>query len=107
MKKILKNCESGRSMVEIVGVLGVMGLISVAAFVLIRSGMASQKRSRAADEVATLVASARALSAEREDFSNLPPYSATLASTSTAAKLAGALLGANAAVATPLSSSSS
>ena len=51
-----KKHESGRSMVEMVGVLAVMGLITAAAFVLIRSGMASQRRNRAIDDVSTIVA---------------------------------------------------
>lgn len=104
MKKSLH--ESGRSMVELVGVLSITGLITAGAFVLIRSGMASQKRSRTADEVATIVAGTRALSAEKEDFSNLPAAPTSYTLTGGPAKLAGALLGANAGVATPLSSSS-
>ena len=56
MKKQNKKHESGRSMVEMVGVLAVMGLITAAAFVLIRSGMASQRRNRAIDDVSTIVA---------------------------------------------------
>ena len=51
-----KKYESGRSMVEMVGVLAVMGLITAGAFVLMRSGMATQKRNRAVDDVATIVA---------------------------------------------------
>ena len=71
MKKILKNCESGRSMVEIVGVLAVMGLITAGAFVLIRGGSAAQKRSRAMDDVAVIAENIRGLYAESDDFSDL------------------------------------
>lgn len=71
MKKILKNCESGRSMVEIVGVLAVMGLITAGAFVLIRGGSAAQKRSRAMDDVAVIAENIRGLYAESDDFKDL------------------------------------
>ena len=71
MKKILKNHESGRSMIEIVGVLAVMGLITAGAFVLIRSGGATQKRSRAMDDVAVIAENIRGLYAESDDFSEL------------------------------------
>ena len=69
-----KNHESGRSMVEIIGVLAVMGLITAGAFALVRSGMASQKRNRAADEIANIVSTIRTLSAGADDFSNLSKY---------------------------------
>ena len=71
MTKILKNCESGRSMIEIVGVLAVMGLITAGAFVLIRGGSATQKRSRAMDDVAVIAENIRGLYAESDDFKDL------------------------------------
>ncbi len=51
----IRKRESGRSMIEMVGVLAITGLLTAGAFVLISSGMASQKRNRAADEIATIV----------------------------------------------------
>ena len=54
MKKQSKKPESGRSMIEMVGVLAVMGLISAGAFVLLRSGMSSQKRNRIQDEIGNI-----------------------------------------------------
>jgi len=66
-----KKYESGRSMVEMVGVLAVMGLITAGAFVLMRSGMASQKRNRVQDEIANIVSTIRTLSAGADNFSNL------------------------------------
>ena len=63
--------ESGRSMVEIVGVMAVMGLITAGAFVLVRGGAATQKRSRAMDEVAVIAENIRGLFAESNDFSEL------------------------------------
>lgn len=72
MKIQNNNPESGRSMIEMVGVIALMGLLSAAAFVLIQSGMKAQKISRTADEVSTLVGNVRALAAEKGDFSVLP-----------------------------------
>ena len=69
--KQTKKIESGRSMVEMVGVLAVMGLITAGAFVLMRSGMATQKRNRAQDEVANIVSTIRTLSAGSDTFANL------------------------------------
>ena len=71
MKKTRKH-ESGRSMIEIVGVLAITGLLTAGAFVLIQSGMSSQKRNRAADEINTLAQAARAFSAAKGNFYNLP-----------------------------------
>ena len=70
--KIQQNHESGRSLIEMVGVLALMGLLTAVAFVLVQSGMTAQKISRVADEVNTLVANVRAVAAEKGDFGNLP-----------------------------------
>ncbi len=67
--------EAGRSMIEMVGVLAITGLLTAGAFVLIQSGMSSQKRKRATDEVNMLAQSVRALTAEGENFNNLPAAS--------------------------------
>ena len=72
MVKQNKKHESGRSMVEVVGVLAIMGLVTAAAFVLIDAGMKSQRMSRTADEIDTLAANVRTLSVDGKDFSNLP-----------------------------------
>ncbi len=74
MKKYNES-ESGRSMVEMIGVLSVMGLITAGAFALINSGMASQRISRANDDVANIVENVRALFAESENYDNLPAAS--------------------------------
>ena len=68
MKNI--KSESGRSMVEIVGVLAVMGLITAGAFVLISSGMATQKRNTVVDDVGNIVQVYRSVFAEGKSFSN-------------------------------------
>jgi len=65
-----KKTESGRSMVEIVGVLAVMGLITAGAFVLITSGMATQKRNTVADDVGNIVQVYRSVFAEGKTFDN-------------------------------------
>lgn len=64
--------ESGRSMIEMVGVLAVMGLITAGAFVLIRSGMSSQRRNRAVTEVANIAAIIREAYAEATNLDVLP-----------------------------------
>ena len=64
--------ESGRSMVELIGVLSVMGMITAGAFALIHSGQASRRISRADDDVSNIAMNIRALMAESDDFSNLP-----------------------------------
>lgn len=71
MTKFYKAHESGRSMVEIVGVLGVMGLISIGAFVLIRSGMTNQKRTMVMDDVASIVTGVHALFADYDDYGKM------------------------------------
>ena len=75
--KQTRRHESGRSMVEMVGVLAVMGLITAGAFVLLRSGMASQRRNRVQDEVANIVSTIRTLSAGSDTFANLASDGAT------------------------------
>ena len=82
-----KKHESGRSMIEMVGVLALMGLLTAVAFLLIQSGMVSQKVARTADEINTLVGNVRGIAAEKGDFSNLP-----LCSNNNAKKLAAAIL---------------
>lgn len=61
IKKANKKHETGRSMIEMVGVLAIMGLVTAAAFVLITSAMRSQKISRADDDISALVAGVRLL----------------------------------------------
>lgn len=73
MKQIkkTKKQESGRSMIEMVGVLAVMGLITAGAFVLITSAMRSQKISRVDDDVSAIVAGTRLLYNSQENFAGL------------------------------------
>lgn len=63
--------ESGRSMVEMVGVLAIMGLLTAGAFVLISYALNTEKRSRVTDDVTTIVSGVRTLHSGYDDFSNL------------------------------------
>ena len=67
-----RKSESGRSMVEIIGVLAIGALLTSGAVVLIQSGMESQKRSRTVDEVEALVSAARLATMGTGDYSSFP-----------------------------------
>ena len=82
MKKTKKQ-ESGRSMIEMVGVLAIMGLVTAGAFILIQSGLTSQKISRTSDELDILVSNARSMTAQSDNFGSL---GTTMASGKTLAK---------------------
>ena len=71
MSGIYRQQESGRSMIEIIGVLAIMGLMTVAAFVLIRNGMATQKRNVVIDDVSKIMTGVRTLYADYDDLSSL------------------------------------
>ena len=77
MKKQIKKQESGRSMIEMVGVLAVMGLITAAAFVLINSAMSSQRLSRVDDDVSGIVNGVRLLYNASADFTGVDGKTAT------------------------------
>lgn len=63
--------ESGRSMIEMLGVLAIMGVITVGAIGMISYAMSSQKRTAVNDEVAQIVTGVRQLLGEYDDFSNI------------------------------------
>ena len=63
--------ESGRSMIEMVGVLAIMGIITAGAVVLISTAINTQKRSRVTDDVTAIVSGVRTVLGEYDDFSNL------------------------------------
>ena len=63
--------ESGRSMIEMVGVLAIMGMLTAAAFALISLGINRQKQSRVTDDVVTIVSGVRTLLGDYDDFSNI------------------------------------
>ena len=63
--------EYGRSMIEMLGVLAIMGVITVGAIGLISTAMRTQKRSTVNDEVIEIVTGVRQLLGEYDDFSNI------------------------------------
>lgn len=65
------NQESGRSMIEMLGVLAIMGVITVGAIGMISSAMRTQKLTTVNDQVVQMVTMVRNLHAEYDDFSNM------------------------------------
>ena len=63
--------EYGRSMIEMLGVLAIMGVITVGAIGLISTAMRTQKRSAVNDEVIAIVTGVRQLLGEYDVFSNI------------------------------------
>ena len=63
--------ESGRSMIEMVGVLAIMGMLTATAFALISLGINRQKQARVTDDVVTIVSGVRSLLGDYDDFSNI------------------------------------
>ncbi len=63
--------ESGRSMIEMVGVLAIMGMLTATAFVLISLGINRQKQARVIDDVGLIVSGVRGLLGDYDDFSNI------------------------------------
>lgn len=63
--------ESGRSMIEMLGVLAIMGVITVGAIGMISYAMRSQKRNTVNDEATQIVTGVRQLLGEYDDFSGI------------------------------------
>lgn len=63
--------ESGRSMIEMLGVLAIMGVITVGAIAMISTAMRTQKHNTTNDDVAQIVLGVRQLLGEYDDFSNI------------------------------------
>ncbi len=63
--------ESGRSMIEMLGVLAIMGVITAGAISMISYAMRMQKQSRVNDEVYQIVLGVRQILGEYDDFSNI------------------------------------
>lgn len=68
---IFKNHESGRSMIEMLGVLAIMGVITVAAVQMIGAALRSQKRTTVQDEIAQITTGVRQLLGDYDDFSGI------------------------------------
>lgn len=63
--------ESGRSMIEMLGVLAIMGVITVGAISMISYAMRMQKQSTVNDEVYQIVLGVRQLLGEYDDFTRI------------------------------------
>ena len=63
--------ESGRSMIEMLGVLANMGVLTVGAIGLISTAMRTQKRNTVNEEVLQMVTGVRQLLGEYDDFSHI------------------------------------
>ena len=63
--------ESGRSMIEMLGVLAIMGLITVGAISMISYAMRMQKQSTVNDDVYQVVLGVRQLLGEYDDFTRI------------------------------------
>lgn len=63
--------ESGRSMIEMLGVLAIMGVITVGAIGMISTAMRTQKRSAVNDDVIQIVTGVRQLLGEFDDYSHI------------------------------------
>ncbi|MBQ2845298.1 MAG: hypothetical protein IJE79_04750 [Alphaproteobacteria bacterium] len=63
--------ESGRSMIEMLGVLAIMGVITVGAIGMISTAMRTQKLTMVNDQVVQMVTMVRNLHAEYDDFSSM------------------------------------
>ncbi len=63
--------ESGRSMIEMLGVLAIMGVITIGAVGMISAAMRMQKRTAVNDEIIQIVSSVRQLLGEYDDYSNI------------------------------------
>lgn len=63
--------ESGRSMIEMLGVLAIMGVITVGAIGMISTAMRTQKRTSVNDEVLQMVTQVRTLLGEYDDYSHI------------------------------------
>ena len=58
-------------MIEMLGVLAIMGIITVGAITMIAYAMRSQKRATVGDEITQIVTGVRQLLGEYDDFSNI------------------------------------
>lgn len=63
--------ESGRSMIEMLGVLLIMGIITVGAIGMISTAMRTQKLTTVNDQVVQMVTMVRTIHGEYDDFSSM------------------------------------
>lgn len=70
MFKKFKN-DAGRSMIEMLGVLAIMSILTVGAFTMVNNAMRSSDRLRIQDEITLMAQNVKMLMSEYEDFSNI------------------------------------
>jgi len=66
-----KNSESGRSMIEMLGVLMIMGVITAAAVAMITTAIQSTNRAATGDQVTQIVSGVRQIHGQRDDYSGI------------------------------------
>ena len=71
MKTLYKSEQSGRSMVEMLGVLAIIGVLSVGGIAGYSKAMAKFKTSKALDQVSTTVANIRTLYSGQPNYKDL------------------------------------
>ena len=71
MKTLYKSEQSGRSMVEMLGVLAIIGVLSVGGIAGYSKAMAKFKTSKALDQVSTTVANVRTLYSGQPNYDGL------------------------------------
>lgn len=71
MKKIYKNDQTGRSMVEMLGVLAIIGVLSVGGIAGYSKAMTKFKINKTMDQVSMLVANIRTLYSGQRDYTGL------------------------------------
>ena len=71
MKGITRKSQSGRSMIEIIGVLAIMTIMTAGTFALVRSAMANQKQNQIVDDVTSIVTAVRTLFGDQDDLSRM------------------------------------
>ena len=71
MKNFYKNEQSGRSMVEMLGVLAIIGVLSVGGIAGYSRAMAKFKLSKSIDQISMIVANIRTLYASQRNYTGL------------------------------------
>ena len=69
--KLLKNTQSGRSMVEMLGVLAIIGVLSVGGIAGYSKAMNKYKISKTTDQVSMLIANIRTMFSAQGNYKNL------------------------------------
>jgi len=65
------NQESGRSMIEMLGVLAIMGMLTVGAYELIKLAFNNPKQMKAQEEIFAIVNEVRTQHSQYDDFSGM------------------------------------